>query len=110
MHDRDGRSDEANGHSVAPIPTPTKQRRGFAAMDPARQRELASRGGRASHAKGTGHEWNRDAARNAGKAGGIASGVSRNRKKAERLAAAEANADAIATPSVPDNDTSKKSA
>ncbi len=64
-----------------------KSRRGFAAMDAALQRELASRGGRASHAKGTGHEWDGSAARDAGKKGGIASGVSRNRKKQERLAA-----------------------
>jgi general stress protein YciG len=53
-------------------------------MDTSRQRELASRGGKASHAKGTGHEWDRNAARDAGKKGGIASGVSRNRKKSER--------------------------
>lgn len=64
-----------------------KLHRGFAAMDSSRQRELASRGGRASHAKGTGHEWDRGAARDAGKKGGIASGVSRNRKKEERIAA-----------------------
>ncbi len=61
-------------------------RRGFAAMDAALQRELAARGGRASHAKGTGHEWDPGAARDAGKKGGIASGLSRNRKKQERLA------------------------
>ena len=35
----------------------TGSRRGFAAMDPARQREIASKGGRAAHAKGTAHEW-----------------------------------------------------
>jgi hypothetical protein len=65
-------------------------------MDPQRQKELASRGGKASHAKGTGHEWSRDAARNAGRAGGIASGVSRNRKKELRLAAkAQQQAQAI---------------
>ena len=64
-----------------------KSRRGFAAMDVSLQRELAARGGRASHAKGTGHEWDCDAARDAGKKGGIASGLSRNRKKQERVAA-----------------------
>ncbi|MEI8256296.1 MAG: KGG domain-containing protein [Deltaproteobacteria bacterium] len=67
-----------------------KQRRGFAAMDVSLQRELASRGGRASHAKGTGHEWDPSAARDAGKKGGVASGVTRNRKKQEKLAAKKA--------------------
>ncbi len=62
-----------------------KSRRGFAAMDASLQRELASRGGRASHAKGTGHEWDPNAARDAGKKGGIASGVSRRRKKQESV-------------------------
>lgn len=50
-----------------------KQRRGFAAMDPSKQREIASKGGRASHAHGTGHEWNSDSARAAGRKGGLAS-------------------------------------
>lgn len=44
--------------------------RGFAAMDPARQRELASRGGQAAHAKGRGHEWTQAEARAAGARGG----------------------------------------
>jgi general stress protein YciG len=39
-------------------------------MDPARQREIASKGGRAAHAKGTAHEWSRDEARAAGRKGG----------------------------------------
>ena len=49
-----------------------KQRRGFAAMDPSKQKEIASKGGRASHAHGTGHEWNSDSARAAGRKGGLA--------------------------------------
>src|SRR5690606_15469641 len=52
-------------------------RRGFASMDPARQREIASRGGRAAHAKGTAHEWSSDEARVAGRKGGEV--VSRDR-------------------------------
>ena len=47
-----------------------KSKRGFASMDPARQREIASRGGRAAHAKGTAHEWSPDEARVAGRKGG----------------------------------------
>jgi general stress protein YciG len=56
-----------------------RQRRGFAVMDPALQRELASRGGRASHAKKRGHEWSRDEAREAGRKGGKASRGGRGR-------------------------------
>ncbi len=78
------------------IPAPSvsnssgKSRRGFGAMSVSLQRELASRGGRASHAKGTGHEWDPGAARDAGRKGGVASGISRNRKKQEKLAAKKA--------------------
>jgi general stress protein YciG len=44
--------------------------RGFASMDRERQREIASKGGRAAHAKGTAHEWTADEARVAGRKGG----------------------------------------
>jgi len=52
-------------------------KRGFASMDPAKQREIASKGGRAAHAKGTAHEFTPDEARVAGRKGGEA--VSRDR-------------------------------
>lgn len=42
-------------------------------MDRNRQREIASKGGRAAHQKGTAHEWTREEAREAGRKGGIAS-------------------------------------
>lgn len=48
-----------------------KSRRGFASMDPARQREIASRGGKAAHEKGTAHEWSSTEAREAGRKGGV---------------------------------------
>lgn len=48
-----------------------KSRRGFASMDPARQREIASKGGRAAHEKGTAHEWSANEAREAGRKGGV---------------------------------------
>ena len=54
-----------------------KSRRGFAAMSPERQREIASQGGRAAHEQGVAHEWNKDEARQAGKKGGQASGFKR---------------------------------
>ncbi|HQZ39902.1 MAG TPA: KGG domain-containing protein [Vicinamibacterales bacterium] len=47
-----------------------KARRGFASMSPEKQREIASKGGRAAHAKGTAHEWSADEAREAGRKGG----------------------------------------
>ena len=48
----------------------SKENRGFAAMDGIKRREVASRGGRAAHARGTAHEWTREEAREAGRKGG----------------------------------------
>jgi hypothetical protein len=53
-------------------------KRGFAAMDEAQQREIASKGGQAAHQKGTAHEFDSEEARRAGQKGGEA--VSRNRE------------------------------
>jgi general stress protein YciG len=53
-------------------------KRGFASMDPAKQKEIASKGGRAAHAKGTAHEFTSDEARVAGRKGGET--VSRDRQ------------------------------
>ena len=55
-----------------------RSNRGFASMDRGKQREIASKGGKAAHAKGTAHEFDSDEARNAGRKGGQA--VSRNRE------------------------------
>ena len=52
-------------------------KRGFASMDPSKQKEIASKGGRAAHAKGTAHEFTSDEARVAGRKGGES--VSRDR-------------------------------
>lgn len=46
--------------------------RGFASMDKAKQREIASRGGVRAHRKGTAHEWTPEEARVAGRKGGLA--------------------------------------
>ena len=46
--------------------------RGFASMDPQRQREIASEGGKAAHEKGTAHEFTSEEARLAGSKGGQA--------------------------------------
>ena len=50
-----------------------EDRRGFASMDKAKQREIASRGGKAAHAQGTAHEWTSAEARLAGRKGGTLS-------------------------------------
>jgi uncharacterized protein len=56
-----------------------KQRRGFASMSAEKQREIASKGGRAAHEKGTAHEWSSDEARTAGRKGGQVSRGGRGR-------------------------------
>ena len=56
-----------------------KERRGFASMSPEKQREIASKGGRAAHQKGTAHEWTADEARSAGRKGGQVSRGGRGR-------------------------------
>ncbi|PJJ61120.1 KGG domain-containing protein [Hymenobacter chitinivorans] len=50
-----------------------KSLRGFAAMDPAEQRRIASEGGKASHESGRGHRFTSEEAREAGRKGGQAS-------------------------------------
>jgi general stress protein YciG len=56
-----------------------KERRGFASMSAEKQREIASKGGRAAHEKGTAHEWTADEARSAGRKGGQVSRGGRGR-------------------------------
>jgi uncharacterized protein len=48
----------------------SKSNRGFASMDTSKQREIASKGGRAAHAQGRAHEFSADEARTAGRKGG----------------------------------------
>jgi general stress protein YciG len=56
-----------------------KERRGFASMSTDKQREIASKGGRVAHEKGTAHEWTPDEARAAGRKGGQISRGGRGR-------------------------------
>lgn len=53
-------------------PRQATSRRGFASMDPERQRQIASRGGKAAHASGNAHQFNATEAREAGRKGGLA--------------------------------------
>jgi uncharacterized protein len=55
----------------------SKSNRGFASMDTSKQREIASKGGKAAHAQGRAHEFSADEARTAGRKGGEV--VSRDR-------------------------------
>src|SRR5580698_6953948 len=64
-----GRGTEMTDGRTAPARSGTSNR-GFASMDRSRQREIASKGGRAAHQKGTAHEWTADEARVAGRKGG----------------------------------------
>src|SRR5712672_3531359 len=57
-----------------------KEDRGFASMERNKQREIASKGGKAAHQKGTAHEWTSEEAREAGRKGGMAS----HRRKQEQ--------------------------
>jgi uncharacterized protein len=61
-----------------------KEDRGFASMDRNKQREIASKGGKAAHQKGTAHEWTSEEAREAGRKGGMAS----HRRKQEQQGSA----------------------
>ena len=70
-------SSEANNPSesidtAAPTEERRPRRRGFAAMDRDRVKEIASKGGKAAHAAGTAHQFSSDEARNAGRKGGMA--------------------------------------
>lgn len=57
--------------SVEGFPMATEDR-GFASMDRKRQRDIASKGGKAAHKKGAAHEWTREEAQAAGRKGGLA--------------------------------------
>ena len=56
---------------------PKKINRGFGAMNAAKQRDIARKGGRVAHEKGTAHQFIPEEAREAGRKGGDA--VSRDR-------------------------------
>lgn len=62
---------QSNGDPARP------RRRGFAAMDRERVKQIASKGGRAAHAAGTAHQFSSDEARVAGRKGGMAPHVRR---------------------------------
>lgn len=59
--------------------TSGNKRKGFASLSKARRTEIASKGGKAAHLRGTAHEWSPEEARLAGRKGGVASQGGRGR-------------------------------
>jgi uncharacterized protein len=84
------------GKEVVVMAPERKERRGFASMSPERQREIASKGGRAAHEKGTAHEWTAEEARRAGRKGGQVSRGGRGRL-AEESESVEPSADLVSS-------------
>ncbi len=68
---------DKQGTKLSPSP---KSERGFAAMDPERQRAIAKEGGKAAHKSGHAHEFTSEEAREAGRKGGQASSKSKSGK------------------------------
>ena len=69
-----GTSDSRAGNRIQTVQIKAKAERGFAAMDPKRQREIASEGGKAAHLTGNAHQFTSEEAREAGRKGGQAGG------------------------------------
>ena len=80
---------QSNNQSGNPVKRSSS--RGFASMDPQRQREIASEGGRAAHERGTAHEFTSEEAREAGRKGGQAR--AENRSARQRAAVAPTSAE-----------------
>jgi len=74
VNENQGANDQKRQHDVPMQPQSSnnskKSNRGFASMDAAKQREIASKGGRAAHQKGTAHQFTPEEARQAGRKGG----------------------------------------
>src|SRR5436189_2380833 len=84
--------------------TVAKEDRGFASMDRNKQREIASKGGKAAHQKGTAHEWTSDEAREAGRKGGMASHRRKQQEQSTTNEPAEGGVEHAAMPQA-NNDT-----
>ena len=69
-------------------------------MDRSKQRDIASKGGKAAHQKGTAHEWTSEEAREAGRKGGMAS----HRRKQEQQQMPEGDANVSGREQISDGD------
>lgn len=74
--------DDYSGHTQS---RKKAYKRGFAALDPNRQREIASAGGIAAHKKGTAHTWNSREAAEAGRKGGRARAENHRNREANDM-------------------------
>ena len=83
---------------MANAQNPGNSNRGFAAMDREKQRQIASMGGKAAHAKGAAHEFTSAEAREAGRKGGLNSHGRKNAAAAAAAAAAQNGASSSAQP------------
>lgn len=70
----------------------TSSTRGFASMDPEKQRAIAAQGGRAAHQSGNAHEFTSEEARQAGSKGGRAAHKNGNAHEFNSKEAREAGA------------------
>lgn len=92
--------DRPGGHVMGDLTTTTSpKKRGFAAMDAKKQREIASRGGQAAHKKGTAHQFNSREAQIAGRKGGRA--VSQDRRHMAEIGRKGGEAGGTQTQSAP---------
>jgi general stress protein YciG len=81
MNAADEKADEQAGSKPDSEPKPKPKRpRGFAAMSPEKQHEIASKGGRNAQAKGTAHKFTQEEAREAGFKGGRATAEIKKRR------------------------------
>lgn len=85
-----------------------KEDRGFASMDRSKQREIASKGGKAAHQKGTAHEWTSEEAREAGRKGGIASHQRRRERMSSNPSEVRSLGTASSLPETPDASTRQR--
>jgi len=79
-------------------------------MDREKQREIASKGGRAAHQKGTAHRWTEEEAKEAGRKGGAASHRNGHRTSAKDAMETPVTEEAPAEESSTDESSTDKSA
>jgi len=72
MDDTNNKMDDIEENDASAPETGGKSKRGFASMDEDKQREIASKGGKAAHEKGTAHEFDSVEGQEAGRKGGQA--------------------------------------
>jgi general stress protein YciG len=72
-------------------------------MDRSKQREIASKGGKAAHQKGTAHEWTSEEAREAGRKGGMASHRRRKEMTDQPMGSGESSSESSMSQQMPES-------